>query len=669
MNEQSLITLEYDQIKEQLEQYAVSYAGREHVRQLQPMSVLTAVHRALEETEEAKELLERGASVPLPSLDGMEWMISLMGTGYLYNEQDFTAVGTFLNSCSQLRKYMDSKEHSAPRISSYASSLLELRHVQDEINRCIRLGRIDDGASKSLEKVRKKLTVAKERLHRKLEGIMSRHKSILQENLYSMRGGRYVIPVKREYHKQVKGAVLDQSTSGQTVFVEPDEIAAHQGEVELLLADEAREEAIILSQLTSLVEKEGAALRLNIEVTGAYDFIFARAKYARTLGARRVALNERGILRMNGGRHPMLQGMVPISLEFGQGYKSLIITGPNTGGKTVVLKTLGLLVLMAQSGLLVPVEENSDFAIFSDVMSVIGDGQSLAQSLSTFSAQMKSIEGMLRRAGRGVLLLIDELAAGTDPGEGIALSTAILEELNQRGANVIVTTHFNELKVFAASTPGFQNARMEFDKDTLRPLYRLTIGEAGESYALQIAENLGINASVIKRSRELLAEQGQEQVNLKAGMKPRYRDQWNKVSHETKQRATGEPSYQNTGNPGSQTDKESNTGVEKGTEVTEVKAPPHSFEIGDAVYVGSMGRSGIVFEKRNVMGLVGVMIQKQKMYVNHKRLKPFISKDELYPEDYDFDIIFESKENRKKKKLMRRKYVEGVSIVYDSENN
>lgn len=210
---------------------------------------------------------------------------------------------------------------------------------------------------------------------------------------------------------------------------------------------------------------------------------------------------------MNGGRHPELKDMVPVSLNFGQSYKSLIVTGPNTGGKTVVLKTLGLLSAMVQSGLLIPVEEQSEFTVFSDIISVIGDGQSLTQSLSTFSAQMKSIEGMLRFAGRGVLLLIDELAAGTDPGEGFALSIAILEELSRKGANIVVTTHFNELKSFAAAAPGFENARMEFDKHTLQPLYKLTIGEAGESYALQIAEKLGIPPEVIRRSHELAGQQ------------------------------------------------------------------------------------------------------------------------------------------------------------------
>ncbi|OKP88628.1 DNA mismatch repair protein MutS [Paenibacillus sp. P3E] len=667
MNTQSQITLQYEEMRAELGRHTVSYEGKKAVSGLEPMTYLPAIHRALDETAEAKELLERGASVPIPSLEGMENLMSLLGTGYLYSEKDFMAVSVFLQSCSQLRKYMKAKEQTAPRIASYAASLVELRDVREEIERCIRLGTIDDHASKGLERVRKRLAVAKDRLQRKIEAVMSRHQGILQENLVSMRGGRYVIPVKREYHKQVKGAVLDQSTSGQTVFVEPYEIASMQGELELLGAEEAREEMQILSMLTGLLEKEQAALRLNIEITGNYDFIFAKAKYARTMGARNVALNDRGYLRMNGGRHPNLDGMIPVSLEFGNGYKSLIITGPNTGGKTVVLKTLGLLTLMVQSGLLIPVEPDSDFTVFSDVISVIGDGQSLTQSLSTFSAQMKSIEGMLRDAGKGVLLLIDELAAGTDPGEGFALSIAILEELNRKGANIIVTTHFNELKVFAASTSGFQNARMEFDKNTLQPIYQLTIGEAGESYALQIAEKLGIPESVIRRSQQLV--EGQHEVD---GDK-RYWNNFNRSGHGK----SGEGFKHVEGNDSPEKELASSvsagltedlSGDLNSAQTGDGKEQKKEYEVGDAVYVKPLGRTGIVYEARDGMGMVGVMIQKQKMKFNHKRLKPYLSKEELYPEEYDFDIIFESKETRKMRKLMRKKHVEGLTIIHEGKD-
>ncbi|BCG61684.1 endonuclease MutS2 [Paenibacillus sp. URB8-2] len=645
MHLQSRQTLEYNLIKEEVGRYAVSYVGRSLIAELEPMSELTAIHRAVEETAEAKELLMRGSSVPIPSLEGIEWVMSLLGTGYLFNEQDFTAVGVFLNSCGQLRKYMASKDASL-RIGAYASSLMELKTVKAEIERCIRFGVIDDGASKGLEKVRKRLRVTKERLLKKIESVMSRHQSILQENLYSMRGGRYVIPVKREYHKQVKGSVLDQSTSGQTVYVEPEEVAALQGELEMLTSEEAREEGIILSMLTGLIEREQDALRLNIEITGVYDFIFAKAKYAAATGAGAVSFNDRGYMRLIGGKHPLLDGMVPIDVEFGQGYKSLVITGPNTGGKTVLLKTVGLLVQMAQSGLLIPADKESQLPVFSEVMSVIGDGQSLTQSLSTFSAQMKGVDEMLRAAGRNVLLLIDELAAGTDPGEGIALSIAILEELSRRGANVIVTTHFNELKTFASAAPQFQNARMEFDPVTLRPLYKLTIGEAGHSYALQIAEKLGLDAGVIERSRQIAGIQPRKQLGEQEMMLWYDREgrmEENDAAGNGKSHAENEPKVR--------------------------QEQPHSFEVGDAVYISSLGRTGIVYEKRDSKGMVGVMVQKHKMRFNHKRLKPYLSKEELYPEDYDLDIVLDTKENRKKRKLMGRKHVEGLMIIKEKEGD
>ncbi|WP_433618996.1 endonuclease MutS2 [Paenibacillus cellulositrophicus] len=662
MDQTTMIMLEYDKMKEALRDYAVSYEGRRHIDELEPLTTASAVRRALDETAEAKALLDKGASVPLPSLEGIDRIVSLLHTGYLFDEQDFTAVHTFLHSCGQLRKYMAGKRDIAPGISSYASSMQELAKLKSEIERCIRFGRVDDQASKNLERVRKKIAIVKERIQKKIAAILSRHGSILQENLVSVRGGRYVIPVKREYHKTIKGSVLDQSTSGQTVFVEPEEVAHLQSELGMHEADEAREESIVLSALTGLLEAASADLLLNIDITGTYDFIFAKAKYSRTLGGNNVLLSDSGRIKVSGARHPfMLKTMVPLRLELGGGYRSLIITGPNTGGKTVALKTLGLLTLMVQSGLLVPVEEGSTFTVFTKVLSAIGDGQSIEQSLSTFSAQIKRLIGMVDAADRHTLLLIDELAAGTDPGEGMSLSIAILEELSNRGAMIMVTTHFNELKTFAARTPGFQNARMEFDVETLEPLYRLTIGEAGQSYAIQIATKLGMTAGIIERSQEIL----QRQKPLPA-LQPDAAEEHPIVQTASEQM---EETAQSSG------PLEANEGDGAGSrdqadedQEQASAAPVRKLEVGDAVYVSSYGRTGIVYEPEDAMGMVGVMIQKEKIRINQKRLKLFIEKSELYPEDYDFDIIFESKENRKKSKLMNRKHVEGLSIIRDSDS-
>ncbi|MFD3261433.1 DNA mismatch repair protein MutS [Paenibacillus lentus] len=656
--------LEYDSIKEELASYAVSYEGRLRVQKLAPMERRTQIEQAMDETADAKTLLAAGSSIPLPSLEGIEGVMALMSTGYLFTEKDFTAIQTFLQSCGQLKKYMASKGELAPRIGIYAASLYELPNLQQEILRCIRHGAILDGASRDLDKIRRKMAMLKEKIQKKLQAVMSRHASILQENLVSMRGGRYVIPVKKDYYKLVKGRALDHSTSGQTVFVEPDEVASLQAELEALAGDEAREEAKILGYLTELVEKEAYELSQNIEITGTYDFIFAKAKYAIAIGGVAVRISEDGISKISGARHPhLLKTMVPLDLVIGSTYKTLIITGPNTGGKTVVLKTFGLLALMVQSGLLVPVHPSSSFAIYNRIMAVIGDGQNLEQSLSTFSAQIQSLVHMISEAGPRTLLLIDELAAGTDPGEGIALSMAILEELNRRGATVLVTTHFNELKTFASQTEGFQNARMEFDPETLMPLYRLTIGQAGKSYAIEIASKLGIFPGIIERSREVIDRQADSGSSLAAHMLPEQSEPIFKPS-ETEDVLTGvskavpdeEANHQGFGKEAAR-----KPGKES------IKADP-DFAVGDAVWVTSYGKLGIVFAAEDSRGQVGVMIQKQICKVNRKRLKSYIKKEELYPEDYDLDIVFETKENRKKSKQMRKRHVEGMEITRKPED-
>lgn len=659
MDNVTLSMLEYDKMKGNILAFAVSYAGRKRVMELHPMNQIRSIQRAMEETDEARALIEKGASIPLPSLEGVDYVVSLLNTGYMFTEQDLMAMYTFLHSCSQLKKYMASKGHIAPVISTYASSLDDLLKVRREIERCIQYGKVTDQASKNLERVRKKIVVIKERIQKKLASVLSRHQAILQESLVSVRNGRYVIPVKKEYHKQVKGVVLDQSTSGQTVYMEPDEISDLQVEMNMLEADEAREEGIVLYELTLLLEAEVSAIHLNIEITGTYDFIMAKAKYARSIGGVAVQLNDKGIISVHGAKHPLLlQKMIPLSVEIGQGHRSLIITGPNTGGKTVALKTIGLLTLMAQSGMLVPVEQGSMFAVFSNIMTVIGDGQSIEQSLSTFSAQIQRITHMVSAADRSTFLLIDELAAGTDPGEGMALSIAILEELNRKGASMMVTTHFNELKTFASRTDGFQNARMEFDVETLEPLYRLTIGESGQSYAIEIAQKLGMSAGIVKRSQDIVTNQ---QLPMSGDwaqhvFSEAYNNGNEAESMKVKPKGEGNPVV--TGKPVmTDTDATDHDNTKK------KPAPSDTFEVGDSVYVSTFGRTGIVYRQEDSMGMVGVMIQKHKHQVNKKRLQVFLEKSELYPDDYDLSIIFDSKENRKKRRTMERKHVEGLYIT------
>ncbi|ANS76902.1 DNA mismatch repair protein MutS [Paenibacillus yonginensis] len=657
MDQAALQTLGYEEMVQELMRFAVSYEGRRRIAELVPEEKLAVAERKLAETAEANAIIAKGASVPLPSLEGIELVISLLGSGYLFGEQDFAAVAQFLRSCSQLRKYMAGKMELAPLVASYALSLCEEQRLQDEINRCIRHGRIEDSASKELEKIRRKMNTLKERIHKRMQTVLSKYSSLLQEQLISTRDGRYVIPVKKEYYRQVKGTVLDQSTSGQTVFVEPEEISSLQFELNVLLGDEAREEAKILAMLSSMLEASAAELKQNIEITGTYDFIFAKGKYGASIGGRAVPLNAGGEIRLVGAKHPkLLQTMVPLDISLGGKTKGMIITGPNTGGKTVVLRTIGLLTLMAQSGLLIPAEDGSRVAVFQNIRAVIGDGQSLEQSLSTFSAQISSLSQMLETADGSSLMLIDELAAGTDPAEGMALSIAILEELGRKGAMVAVTTHFNGLKEFAAQTPGFCNARMEFDPVSLKPLYRLTIGEAGQSYALEIARRLGMDGGVIERSRQLIhhtaGRQASRQDEAKAAipvmpvMPVMSESQEELLAEEPESPPEPEPA---------------------GQEEMSVNQRP-AYEIGDAVWITSLNRMGIVCAPEDSRGMLGVQVQKQKLKINHKRLKPYISRSELYPgEDYDLDIVFESKENRKLSKQFGKRHVEGRAIIKDGE--
>ena len=644
----ALNKLEYEKIRTELERFAVSYLGIAHIQKMAPLTQMKAIRNKLNETEEAKTLLQSGASVPIPSLEGVELILDLLGTGYVLSERDFGHLVQYLRSCRQLIQYMAAKSSIAPTISSYASSMHELRPLLSEIERSIHAGRVVDGASKDLAKIRKKIIVTEERIKRKLDSLMSRYKGIMQEHVVSKRGGRYVLPIKKEHRKAVSGSILDESASGQTVFIEPADMQGLQMELNHLQADEVREETKVLSDLTALIEQYQYELRTNADTVGIYDYIIARGKYAISIGGRNVDLNQEGFIHLKSAVHPLIgSSMVPLDFTIGKRYKTLIITGPNTGGKTSALKTVGLITIMVQSGLLVPVAEGSHCAVFDEVSVDIGDGQSLEHALSTFSAHIRNIRDILQTAGRSTLVLLDEMASGTDPGEGVGLSIAILEELFQRQATVVVTTHFTEIKNFADRTAGFENARMEFDADTLEPLYRLRIGEAGHSYAFVIAAKLGIPEAIIARSREI----------TEAGTTRSIAAYSHEDSSDTEERAA-EPtpgeydSYPIEGPDQPLNDKNK-----------EDEAPASSlYQLGDRVYVPYLKRSGTVYETMDARGHIGVMIQQERLKINHKRLKPYIAAKDLYPEDYDLDIVFESKENRKKRNLMKRKHVEGLQI-------
>ncbi|WP_211747492.1 DNA mismatch repair protein MutS [Paenibacillus sp. Marseille-Q4541] len=663
MNINSMQRLEFEIVKEQLKGYTVSYLGVAQTEQLTPIMNVRVIRQKLAETEEALGLIRYGASVPLPSLTGMENIMNLLGTGYLFTEHDFMNLLQFLRSCHQLKKYMNSKKDTAPNVASYADSMYTLDPLREEIERCIYLGRITDQASKELAKTRKQVAIAEERMKKKLDALLSKHRSILQDQLVTKRGERYCLPVQKEFRKLLKGNVVDESASGQTVFIEPADISMLQMELNMHKAQEQREESKILSELTVLAESSIYELKINTDTVGLYDFLFAKARYALSMQARSVEMTSDGIIDLHEARHPLVGNMVPLDFHIGDAYRSLIITGPNTGGKTLCLKTIGLLTLMAQSGLLVPVGEGSKLSIFEQITVDIGDGQSIEHALSTFSAHIKNMIEILNTANASTLVLIDEMASGTDPGEGTGLSIALLEELHKRKAVVVATTHFTEIKNFAGSTPGFENARMEFDTDSLKPLYRLTIGQAGQSYAFAIALKLGIPPHIIERSKEIAAkpvatsfppsmesavtkpEKVQEEpsstlLNRCEEKEPHILEPKPKLSSEVV-----------------------NTGEHKDKDQIKQR-----IQIGDRVYIPFMKESGIIAEEEDARGQCTVIVKGKRIQIASKRVKLHISAEELYPEDYDFDIVFESKDARKKRKLMSRKHVPGLIIEKKPED-
>ncbi|MDT9721517.1 DNA mismatch repair protein MutS [Paenibacillus sp. ClWae2A] len=666
MNENTLNSLGYPQIQKNVADCALSYLGKRYARELKPLVDAHLIRIRLEETAEAAALIRFGASVPLPSLDGMETIMDLLGTGYLFSERDFSHLAQFLRSCAQLMKYMEGKSEAAPTVSRYAASMILIEPLLSEIERCIHSGRIQDQASKELIRIRKKITVNAERMKRKLDSLVSKHRSIMQEHVISQRGGRTVLPIKKEFRKQVKGSVLDESGSGQTVYIEPVELVSLQMELAALQAEESREEMRILGDLTSLAESYNREIVLNTETVGVLDFLFAKAKYAATMDGRTVRVNTQGQISLQRARHPFMgSSMVPLDFAIGRTYSSLIITGPNTGGKTVALKTLGLLTLMMQSGLLIPVEEGGEMAVYNEVAVDIGDGQSLEQALSTFSAHIRNMIGILEQANTSTLVLIDEMASGTDPGEGVGLSIAMLEELHSRGATVVATTHFGEIKHFAAATPGFENARMEFDTVSLQPLYRLLIGEAGESYAYSIALKLGMPQRIIERSKSLSDQSISRDRTFVFTSPPLETPALTPDRSVTEADGPAELSKRNQ----SKHSKDSIALHKKTTtRESDSPAPAKTFRKGDRVYAAYLNQSGIVCDVEDSRGNIGVMLRGHKVKIHKKRLTLHISANELYPgDDYDLDIVLETKENRKKRKLMGRKHVEGLQIELPPE--
>ena len=508
MDKKILETLEYDKITAMLETHARCQIGKERARKLEPLTELAELNAELDLTSEAEAVLFRLGQSPIDEFPDTRDTLKRIKAVSALSMRELLDIASSLRAI-RIAKSALTKEPDQMRLAAMAVNLPSYKFIEDELNRCIlNEDEMFDGASPALSRIRRELRVANEKVREKLNSMIrsSTYQQYLQDPIITMRNGRFVIPVKQEYRKQIPGLIHDQSGSGQTLFIEPAAVVELGNTFKKLLAQERDEIERILSELTSMVAPYGEDIYNALILLGEIDLRFAKAQLARDMNAVRPEMNDELRIRIVRGRHPLLDKAkaVPIDIWLGEDFKTLIITGPNTGGKTVTLKTVGLFTLMAQAGMFVPADVGTRLGVFKNVYADIGDEQSIEQSLSTFSSHMTRLVGILKNADDKSLVLLDELGAGTDPIEGAALAMSILETLYGRRSTTLATTHYSEIKAFALARDGMENASMEFDIDKLCPTYRLFIGIPGKSNAFEISKRLGLDDDVIDRAKQFL---------------------------------------------------------------------------------------------------------------------------------------------------------------------
>ena len=513
MNNKTLIKLEFDKIISKLENEASSFRGKQLCRRLKPVTDLTKIDLLQEQTAAAFTRIIKKGRISFGDAAPVEDSLKRLEIGGALNTAELLRICRLLSNTARAKSYgrHDTQEDLADCLDIYFDGLEPLTPLSNEIERCIiSEDEISDDASSALKHIRRSMNNLNDRVHTTLSGLVNGSlRTYLQDALITMRGDRYCIPVKAEYRSQVQGLIHDQSASGSTLFIEPMAIVKLNNDLKELYVQEQDEIRKILASLSEEAAQYIEEIRTDYRSLTDLDFIFARGALALTMRASRPILNEEGRIRIREGRHPLLdqKKVVPITVSLGDEFSLLIITGPNTGGKTVSLKTVGLLTLMGQAGLHIPAGDRSEIAVFRQVYADIGDEQSIEQSLSTFSSHMTNIVSFLKKVDDRSLVLFDELGAGTDPTEGAALAIAILSHLHKRNIRTMATTHYSELKIYALSTPGVENACCEFDVENLRPTYRLLIGIPGKSNAFAISGKLGLPDNIIDDAKKRLSEQ------------------------------------------------------------------------------------------------------------------------------------------------------------------
>ena len=625
--------LEFDRIKEKLAELACTEKARLQIQELKPSLSELEVKAFQRETTEARKMIEICGNPPVTALQGVDEWIEFASKGGCLTPTQLEQISMVLAAVRRLKDYLRrGKEHEIG-LAYYAENLDGLDDIREELGSKIRNERVDDYASKTLKSLREAIDRAETKMHEKADAILKANKQYMADNFSTLRNGRICVPVKKEYKFKIQGSVIDKSSTGSTLFMEPLQVARLYDEVQELKIDEENEEIRILYTLSSILSDKEEIIRSNSRTVEKLDFIFAKGKLSLEQEGIQPEINTDRHIRIKNGRHPLMDKAVniPLNFEIGNGINGVIITGPNTGGKTVAIKTVALNCMMAQCGLHVPCEE-AEICMNNAILCDIGDGQNLSENLSTFSAHITNVLDILKKAGRDSLVVMDELGSGTDPAEGMGIAIAILEELKKSKALFLATTHYPEVKEYARRTEGIINARMTFDKESLRPLYQLVIGEAGESCAFYIAGKLGMPGYMLSRAaKAAYGSEGETKIEGMAG-----NEGLKKSSH---------PKIQK---------------IKKAVTQKEAK----KYRIGDSVMVYPEKKIGIICRMADEKGMLQVQMKKEKRWVSHKRIKLHVAAEQLYPEDYDFSIIFDSVEKRKAQHDMKRKYVD-AELTYE----
>lgn len=602
--------LEFNTILSTLSEFALSETGKNKALKLKPFLKEKDCKAKMEETTQAKKILDMFGNPPISFMVDLDKILELSQNGSMLSPEQLTAISNFIYSCSKMKAYMKKAEQLEINLALHGNSFIDLDELIEEIENAIKNNRVEDTASSFLKDIRRKIVIAEGNIKLKLENILKNKKDCFSDNHVVTRNNRLVLPVKKSHKNQVVGTIVDTSSTGATLFIEPSSVQKLQEELSYLEIEEDSEIRKILYTLTALVEDNIYNLNINKECMEILDFAFAKAKLSDKMKAISVPITTERKMKIVQGRHPLIDEKVCVPLDFdiGDAVKGIVITGPNTGGKTVALKTVGLLSVMVQCGLHVPVEKGSLFSMYSNVLCDIGDGQSISENLSTFSAHITNVIEILNQVNEESLVILDELGSGTDPAEGMGIAIAILEELRNKKCLFVATTHYPEVKEYAKNIENLVNARMDFDRENLKPLYKLQIGEAGTSCALHIAKKLGLPEHMLHRAEK--EAYGESNYNKEI------------IQHKNKEKSPK---------------------IEK---EKPIKQPKSSFVMGDCVEVGVEKEIGVVFKSEDKNGDVIVQIKGEKKTFNYKKLRLKVSAEELYPEDYDFSVIFNTVEER-----------------------